>query len=173
MQAAAKNVSSVTLELGGKSPTILDETANVEKAVKNLVWGKYLNTGQTCVAPDYALVHDSKKDEFIEALAAKMKYYYSLNPEVSNSFGRVVNQKHFNRLKRYINEAVAAGSKIQIGGNYNATDNYIEPTVISDLPNDSELLNDEVFGPILPVKTYKNLNEAIDFINSKEKPLAL
>lgn len=173
MEAAAKNLASVTLELGGKSPTIIDETANIKKAVKNLVWGKYLNTGQTCVAPDYVLVHESKKDELIMALGDKIKAYYSSKAEDSNSLGRIVNQKHYNRLTNYIKEAIAANSVIEIGGNYTIADNYIEPTVISNLQNDSKLFEEEIFGPILPIKTYKELYEVIEYINCKEKPLAL
>ena len=173
MEAAAKNLASVTLELGGKSPTIIDESAHIKKAVKNLVWGKYLNTGQTCVAPDYVLVHESKKEEFIEAFVAKTKAYYSTKPDKSDSFGRIINQKHFNRLISCIEEAKESDAVLELGGTYNSTNNYIEPTVISNLPSDSKLFEEEIFGPILPIKTYKTLDDVIDYINSKESPLAL
>ena len=173
MQAAAKNLTSVTLELGGKSPTIIDDTADINKAVKNLVWGKYLNTGQTCIAPDYVLVHESKKDELIEAFKRKVQYYYSEEPSKSNSFGRIVNERHFNRLANYITSAKESGAIVEIGGKHNQTDNFIEPTVISNIKEDHALLQEEIFGPILPIKTYKNIEEVVDYINSKESPLAL
>ncbi|MCB4799859.1 aldehyde dehydrogenase family protein [Neotamlana laminarinivorans] len=173
MEAASKHLASVTLELGGKSPTIVDETANVQTAVKSIVWGKYLNTGQTCIAPDYVLVHESKKEAFIEAFKMTMDNYYSKKPEKSKSFGRVVNEKHFKRLTSYIEAAKEDKAIIHKGGNYNANDNYIEPTLISKIPERNPLLNEEIFGPILPIKTYKNLNEVVSYINSKARPLAL
>lgn len=173
MEAAAKNLASVTLELGGKSPTIIDETANIHKAVKNLVWGKYLNTGQTCIAPDYVLVHHSIKEAFIQAFVRTVRDYYSENPSTSNSFGRIINSNHFKRLKSYLESAKEHNATIEIGGNYNALDNFIEPTVISNLSDDSNLLQEEIFGPILPIKTYEKLAEVVNYINNKERPLAL
>ena len=173
MEAAAKNLTSVTLELGGKSPTIIDETANIQKAVRNLVWGKFLNTGQTCIAPDYVLIHESKKTEFVNAFVSKIKSYYSENPETSLSFGRLINTRHFNRLVEYIQLAKENNATIEAGGNYSETDNFIAPTLISDVAENSELLQEEIFGPILPIKTYKKLDEVIEYVNSKERPLAL
>ncbi|RIA10864.1 aldehyde dehydrogenase (NAD+) [Flavobacteriaceae bacterium MAR_2010_72] len=173
MAAASKHLTSVTLELGGKSPTIIDETANIKKAIDSLVWGKHLNNGQTCIAPDYVLIHNSKKDEFMKAYKEKVIYYYSKDASASASYSRIVNDRHFNRLTDYIEDAKQHGAKIELGGNYDATDNFIEPTVISYLNEDTKLANEEVFGPILPLKTFDEIDEVIQYINSKEKPLAL
>ncbi len=173
MSSAAKHLASVTLELGGKSPTIIDETANIKTSIKNIVWGKFLNNGQICITPDYILLHKSKKDEFIKAFKEKVVSYYSENAIHSESYCRIVNTKHFKRLVSYIEDAKSRGAKIEIGGNYDATSNFIEPTLISNISDDALVLNEEIFGPILPIKTFVHLDEAIDYINSKEKPLAL
>lgn len=173
MQAAAKHLASVTLELGGKSPTIIHESANMNAAIKNIVWGKFLNNGQTCIAPDYVLIQDSIKDEFIKAFISKVKDYYSENPETSESYSRVVNKKHFNRLVSAIEDAKAKNASIELGGDSDPASNYIAPTLVSNLSEDTILLNDEIFGPILPIKTYKTIDEVIQYINSKDRPLAL
>ncbi|MCD2258614.1 aldehyde dehydrogenase family protein [Psychroserpens luteolus] len=173
MSAASKHLSSVTLELGGKSPTIIHESVDLKAAMKNIVWGKYLNNGQTCIAPDYVFVHESIKDEFIEAFKAKALEYYSEDPKTSESYSRVVNEKHFNRLVASIENAKEQKATIELGGDYDEASNYIAPTLISNLPEEATLLAEEIFGPILPIKTYKAIDEVIDYINSKEKPLAL
>ncbi|WP_298761425.1 aldehyde dehydrogenase family protein [uncultured Psychroserpens sp.] len=173
MSAASKHLSSVTLELGGKSPTIIHESVNLKAAIKNIVWGKYLNNGQTCIAPDYVFIHESIKDEFIEAFKAKALEYYSENPKTSESYSRVVNEKHFNRLVASIENAKEHKAMIELGADYDEASNYIAPTLISSLPEEATLLTEEIFGPILPIKTYKTIDEVIDYINSKEKPLAL
>lgn len=173
MQAAARHLTSVTLELGGKSPTIIHESAHIEAAIKNIVWGKFLNNGQTCIAPDYVLVHESIKNEFINAFKLKVTEYYSENPQESNSYSRVVNQKHFNRLVSAIEDAKEKHANFHLGGDSDAASKYIAPTLVSNLSEDTILLNDEIFGPILPVKTYTSTKEVVDYINSKEKPLAL
>ena len=173
MSAAAKHLTSVTLELGGKSPTIIHESTNIKAAVQNLVWGKFLNNGQTCIAPDYVLIHESIKNEFVEAFKAKALEYYSENPMTSGSYSRVVNNKHFKRLVSYIENAKTNNAIIELGGDYEEASNYIAPTLISNLDEDALLLNEEIFGPILPIKTYKSADEVVNYINSKEKPLAL
>ncbi|MFD2822253.1 aldehyde dehydrogenase family protein [Lacinutrix iliipiscaria] len=173
MEAASKHLTSVTLELGGKSPTIIDETANIDSTIQNLVWGKHINNGQTCIAPDYVWIHESIKDSFIEAYKNKLEVYYSSEVSSSDSYCRVVNNKHFNRLVSYIENAKETGATIEFGGHYNSEDNFIEPTVISNLKEDTLLMQEEIFGPILPIKTYKNIDEVINYINTKEKPLAL
>lgn len=173
MQAASTHLTSVTLELGGKSPTIIDETANLKTAAKKIAWGKFVNNGQTCIAPDYLLVKDSIKDAFISELRSQLKTFYTEDASVSDSLSRVVNAKHFQRLEQHIEDAKNNNATIEIGGKTTSEDNFIEPTVISNLPKNASLLQDEIFGPILPVKTYKTLDEAIGYINSKEKPLAL
>lgn len=173
MKAASKHLSSVTLELGGKSPTIIDASANLEKAVEKLIFGKFTNAGQTCIAPDYVLLHSSLKEKFTTLFKSKIVAFYSEQAEQSDSYCRIVNQKHFERLSSYIEEAKQNGSHIASGGAINASDNFIEPTLVFDAPEDSKLMQDEIFGPILPVKLFSNLQEPVDYINSKEKPLAL
>jgi aldehyde dehydrogenase (NAD+) len=173
MKAASKHLTSVTLELGGKSPTIVDETANLDKAVSKIIFGKFMNTGQTCIAPDYVLIDERIKDDFIKSFKRHIKELYSQNAEASNSYCRIVNDKHFKRLVDSLEDSKTRHSKVESGGNYNENTNYIEPTLISDLDEESQLMQEEIFGPILPLKSYKTLSEAVDYINSKEKPLAL
>ncbi|MBU2938368.1 aldehyde dehydrogenase family protein [Lacinutrix sp. C3R15] len=173
MHAASKHLSSVTLELGGKSPTIIDETANLKAAAKKIAWGKFLNSGQTCIAPDYILIQDTVKKEFIAALKMQLKVFFTADASASHSLSRVVNTKHFNRLVAHLEDAISKNATIEIGGKTASEDNFIEPTVISNVPENASLLQDEIFGPILPIKTYKTIVEAIGYINSKEKPLAL
>jgi aldehyde dehydrogenase (NAD+) len=173
MRAAAEHLTSVTLELGGKSPVIIDETANVEAAAKKITWGKYINCGQTCIAPDYILVHDSKKAEFISKLTANLKKVFTTHPDKSESMGRIINNRHFNRLKNLLEDAVKRDAKVEIGGTFNEADNYIAPTVLSDVALGSKIMEEEIFGPILPVVSYTTPNEALGIINGKEKPLAL
>ncbi len=173
MKAASEHLTSVTLELGGKSPTIIDDSANLEKAVEKIIFGKFTNAGQTCIAPDYVLLKSDLKPKFTELFKSKIKTFYSENAESSNSYCRIVNQKHFERLVSYIEEAKQNKSVIASGGRYHPTDNFIEPTLVFDARENSKLMQDEIFGPILPVKTYSNIQETVEYINSKEKPLAL
>ena len=173
MKAAAKNLASVTLELGGKSPTIVDETATISTAAKRIVWGKFHNSGQICIAPDYVLVHESKKEELLEAMKKTLAVFYGSDAQSSESFGHLVNQKHAERVNGYIQDSVSKGAKIVFGGKSDTSNSFIEPTLVSEVPADSALMQNEIFGPVLPVITYKNLDEAIGKINEGEKPLAL
>ncbi|MCB0446969.1 MAG: aldehyde dehydrogenase family protein, partial [Gelidibacter sp.] len=173
MKAASQHLTSVTLELGGKSPTIIDGSSSLEKAVQKIIFGKFTNAGQTCIAPDYILLKSDLKDEFTKIFKSKIVKFYNENAETSNSYCRIVNLKHFERLKSYIEEAEQNQAIIVSGGNFNLEDNYIEPTLVFNAPEASQLMQDEIFGPILPVKTYSKIEEAVDYINSKEKPLAL
>ena len=173
MKAASEHLTSVTLELGGKSPVIIDDTSNLDKVVKKIIFGKFLNAGQTCIAPDYVFVNDSIVSEFKTAFKKQLAEFYSENPSSSESYGRIVNEKHFNRLKGYLEDANLKNASIAFGGASEEKDNYIEPTLVFDVPDDSDLMQNEIFGPILPVKTYSNTDEVVDYINSKEKPLAL
>ncbi|GGG34209.1 aldehyde dehydrogenase family protein [Bizionia arctica] len=173
MKAASQHLTSVTLELGGKSPSIIDDSAHLEKAVKKIVYGKFTNAGQTCIAPDYVLLHESLKADFITCFKNEVSSFYSENPEESNSYSRIVNNKHFERLKGGLEDAKSKGSTVEFGGSFNASDGYIQPTLVSNLTEDATLMQEEIFGPILPIKTYKSIEEAITYINSKEKPLAL
>ena len=173
MKAASKHLTSVTLELGGKSPTIIDDSANLEKAVKKIIFGKFTNSGQTCIAPDYVFLKDNLRDEFTKLFKENLKQFYSETAEDSKSYSRIVNQKHFERLTSYLEEAKSNQTTIAVGGNSNSEDNYIEPTLVFDVPEDSKLMQNEIFGPILPVKTFANIEETVEYINSKDKPLAL
>lgn len=173
MAAAAKHLTSVTLELGGKSPTIVDETANLKSAATRIAWGKFSNNGQICIAPDYLFVHESKKDKFVELLTAKLNEFYGGDPQTSDSYCRIVNNNHFNRIKAYVEDSVSKGAKVVHGGNTNSKENYMEPTVLTDVPADSDLMQKEIFGPVLPINTYSDISEVLEVINSKEKPLAL
>ncbi len=174
MKAAAKNLTSVTLELGGKSPTIVDETANLEQAATRIAWGKFLNNGQICIAPDYIFVHESKKDKFVELVGKKLEGFFGANAADSDAYNRVVNSRHHERVLSYLEDTVQKGGKVMHGGKSDkSNDNYFDPTVVVDAPLDSKLMEKEIFGPILPVNSYTNIKEVIDHINSKEKPLAL
>lgn len=173
MEAASKHLTSVTLELGGKSPTIIDKTANIDKAAKKVVWGKFLNAGQICICPDYILIDEVVKNEFIASCKKWLKIFFADNPKTSNSYGRIVTHKHFERLKSYLENAESHDAKFEIGGETDEGSKYIEPTIISDLKPEASLLEEEIFGPILPIVTYKSLDMAIAYINSKERPLAL
>lgn len=171
MKAAAKNLCSVTLELGGKSPTIVDETASVKSTAKRLIWGKFLNTGQICIAPDYLYVHENKREELIAEMKNVLVKFFGENPENSDSYSRMVNTKHAERVMGYIKDAVAKGAKVIAGGQSN--EKYIAPTLITDVAKDSSLMLNEIFGPVLPIFTFQNIDEVIDEINAGEKPLAL
>ena len=173
MKTASEHLTSVTLELGGKSPTIIDETANLKSAAKKIAWGKFMNNGQTCIAPDYVLVKDVIKDKFISELKVQLQTFFTEDAFASDSLCRIVNERHFMRLEKHIEDAKSKEATIEIGGKTIALDNYIEPTIISNLSEDTSLLQEEIFGPILPIKTYKTLDEAIAYVNSKEKPLAV
>jgi aldehyde dehydrogenase (NAD+) len=173
MKAAAEHLASVTLELGGKSPVIIDDTTNLDKAIKKIIYGKFLNVGQTCIAPDYVFINDAIKSAFIERFKTQLVAFYSENALDSNSFGRIVNQKHFERLQGYLKDAISRNATIAIGEVSKEKENYIEPTLVFDLDEESALMTNEIFGPILPVKTYTEISEVLDYINAKEKPLAL
>jgi aldehyde dehydrogenase (NAD+) len=173
MKKAAETLTSVTLELGGKSPTIIDDTADLKATAKNFLWGKFLNSGQTCVAIDYVLIDEKKKDEFVSILKETIKNAYGDNPIDSPNDCRIVNSRHFGRVKKLLDDAIAKGAKVEIGAQSDATQNYLSPTVLTNITPDMLLMEEEIFGPIVPILTYKNIDEAIRIINSKEKPLAL
>ena len=145
MAAAAKNLTSVTLELGGKSPTIVDETANVSMAARRIAWGKFLNNGQICIAPDYIFVHKSKKDAFLTEVKNHIDSYYTKDPAKSPSYARMVNERHHQRVSSYVEDAVEKGAKIDAGGNFDKDHNYIAPTVVSNLTKDMLLMKEENF----------------------------
>lgn len=167
MSAAAKQLTPVTLELGGKSPCIVDADTHLQFTANRIVWGKFLNAGQTCTAPDYLLVDKTIKQELLEKIKQTIQEFYGTTPETSPDYARIINQHHFTRLA----ELLKTG-KIIVGGETNSTERYIAPTVIDVTPEDL-VMQEEIFGPILPVLEYTNLNEAIAFVNAKPKPLAL
>ena len=173
MKAAAEHLTSVCLELGGKSPTIVDESAKIDAAAARIAWAKNMNNGQICIAPDYVFVHENCKEAFVKAYKKYILHYYGENASESASYNRIVSDRHFDRLKSYMDDALDKDGVIELGGNLNGNDQYIEPTVISNLPDDSKLWEEEIFGPILPIRTFKNISEPISHINKGEKPLAL
>jgi aldehyde dehydrogenase (NAD+) len=168
MEAAAKNLVPVTLELGGKSPCIVDKDANIDIAAKRIAWGKFMNVGQTCVAPDYILVDKKVKKQFIDKLIEKIKEFYGENPLVSVDYGRVINERQMNRLIELIDK-----DKIILGGNYDLDKKYIAPTILDNVTFEDKVMEDEIFGPILPIIEYEDINDAIRKINRRPKPLAL
>ncbi len=176
MRAAAENLTSVTLELGGKSPTIIDETALISTAAKRIAFGKFLNNGQTCIAPDYILVHERVKDDFIASLKKQVIEMFGeegkLN-EDSMSYSRIVSQKHFKRLNLIVENAISDGAKVEFSGPVNEKTLFMHPVLLSNVSLKSRLMEEEIFGPILPIVTYRTEEEVIDLINSRQKPLAL
>ncbi|GAB2628014.1 aldehyde dehydrogenase family protein [Belliella aquatica] len=176
MKAAAENLTSVTLELGGKSPAIIDSHVDIQDAASKIVWGKYVNCGQTCIAPDYLLVQENIKNELIEAIQVKIKEMYDpKNKGISQSkdYARIVNDRHLKRMKNLLQDATLKGAKAVIGGEILEAENYFEPTVLTEVSDKMDVMEEEIFGPILPIMTYTNTTEAIQYINNKPKPLAL
>lgn len=167
MQAAAKHLTPVELELGGKNPVIIDANANLNVAAKRIVWGKLLNAGQSCVSPDYLLIHEKIKDKFLPLLKKNIIKFCTENPEQSADFCRIINRASTQRIVQLIQNET-----IYFGGDSDESENYISPTIVSDVQPDSVLMQEEIFGPVLPVITFKELKDAIDFIIEREKPLA-
>lgn len=170
MRSAADNLCSITLELGGKSPCIVDETADLGNAAKRIVWGKFLNGGQTCVAPDYLLVHESVKDDLVLRMKTLVETMYKEQPE---DMAASVNSKHYLRLKEAIEEARSSGAKVITGGHFDEDNLRIQPMMLENIISTSVLLNDEIFGPVLPILTFRNSDECLSIIKNKEHPLAL
>lgn len=168
MQKAAQHLTPVTLELGGKSPCIVDFDAKLKLAAKRIVWGKFLNAGQTCVAPDYLCVHKSVKDELLKLIINEIRIQFGENVRNSEDYPRIVNKSSLERLSGYLNDG-----KIYYGGNIDEDNLYMEPTLIIKPDLNSPLMSDEIFGPILPILVYEDLDNVIKFINHREKPLAL
>lgn len=173
MRAAAENLSSLTLELGGKSPVIVDETANLKAAAKKIAWGKFLNSGQICISPDYLLVKESVKDLLLDAISKQLENFYSIDPRESESYARIVNKRHYERLVNHLEDAISKGATVVAGGQYDEETRYIAPTILTGLPDTATLMQEEIFGPLLPVISYKSTDEAIRYIAAREKPLAL
>lgn len=176
MRAAAEHLTSVTLELGGKSPAVITASANLKDAAKRIAVSKYINNGQTCIAPDYVLVHESVKTEFIEQLKVQITTLFSekgKSIEGSAYYARIVNERHFKRLSQMLEDAIERGAGLSFGGTVKADENFIHPTILTDVPAQARVLEEEIFGPILPVNSFSTLEAAIALINEKPKPLAL
>lgn len=171
MEAAAKHLTPVTLELGGKSPAIVAADADLEVAAKRIAWGKYLNAGQTCVAPDYVLVEAAAEDAFLGALLRAVHDFYGDDPGASPDYARVVNERHWDRLMGLL-DGVGYDATI-VGGHGRRDDRYLAPTVLAGVKPDAKVMQDEIFGPILPVLTVADVEEAISLVNTRPKPLAL
>jgi aldehyde dehydrogenase (NAD+) len=168
MEAAARHLTPVTLELGGKCPCIIDKSVNLKVAARRIAWGKFVNAGQTCIAPDYVLVREEMEEDFIEKLKAETLNFYGDDPKRSPDYARIINDLHFRRLT----ELLGSG-RIAFGGEADTEARYIAPTVLRDVPQDSPVMAEEIFGPILPVLKYADIDEAIAFVNARPKPLAL
>lgn len=164
-KAAAEHLTPVTLELGGKSPVIITKDANLEVAAKRIIWGKFLNAGQTCVAPDYLLVEESIQEQFLEMLRNQIKEF-KYEPD-SEQYTRIINQKNFQRLIKFIDK-----EKIYFGGNYNEEKLYIEPTILNNINWEDNVMQEEIFGPILPVILFKSFNQTLNYLIELEKPLS-
>jgi aldehyde dehydrogenase (NAD+) len=168
MEAAAKHLTPVTLELGGKSPCIIDTDINLEHTAKRITWGKFINAGQTCIAPDYLLVDQKIKPDLVNALQKCLKEFYGENPDVSPDYARIIHQNHFHRLTNFLK-----CGEVIIGGETNPEELYIAPTLLKNVSLTDTVMQEEIFGPILPIIEYTDINEAITLINSRPKPLAL
>lgn len=168
MAAAAKNLTPVVLELGGKSPCIVDADADIKIAARRIAWGKTLNAGQTCIAPDYLLIHNSRHEEFIKEFGKALKRLHGNDIRASRHYVRLVNDNAFERVSGYLKDG-----RVVYGGTTNAAERYIEPTLLADVKPTSPVMQEEIFGPILPMIPFDKLDEAITFINEREKPLAL
>lgn len=168
MKQASEHLTPVTLELGGKSPAIVDQDAKIDLAAKRIVWGKYTNAGQTCVAPDYLYVHEKVKQKLLKAMKKHVKSFYGKDPLANKDYGHIVNQDHFERLT-----GLLADGNIFLGGNSNQEICSIEPTIIDDITWDDDIMREEIFGPLLPVITFTNIDEAISTLKDKEKALSL
>lgn len=167
MEKAAANLTPVTLELGGKSPCIVEKSADVAMAAKRIAFGKYLNCGQTCVAPDYVLIHESLLDKFTICIAKEIESMYGSNPLSNPSYGKIINEKHFDRLV-----GLLSSGPLVYGGRHKKETLQIEPSVLTRVDPESPIMQEEIFGPILPIITYQNFDEVVDFVLSRPKPLA-
>lgn len=167
-QAAAKHLTPTVLELGGKSPCIVDQSADIDRSVASICWGKFINAGQTCTAPDYIWVHTSQKDRLLEALKKQITAFYGEDIKNSPDFGRIINQRHFERLLGLMKEGT-----IVFGGETDAAERFISPTIMEGITWEHKIMQEEIFGPILPVLTFENPEEVVQTLAGREKPLAL
>uniref|UniRef100_H2ZTZ0 Aldehyde dehydrogenase family 3 member A2 n=1 Tax=Latimeria chalumnae TaxID=7897 RepID=H2ZTZ0_LATCH len=168
MEAAAKHLTPITLELGGKSPCYIDKDCDIDVACRRVTWGKFLNCGQTCIAPDYILCDKSIQGRAVEVIKETLKEFYGEDPKTSPDYERIINKHHFKRIF-----SLMEGSKVALGGETDEESCYIAPTVLTEVSPDSKVMQEEIFGPLLPIVNVSGVDEAIRFINQREKPLAL
>jgi aldehyde dehydrogenase (NAD+) len=176
MKAAAENLTSVTLELGGKSPTIVDASARLKDAARRIAFGKFLNNGQTCIAPDYLLVEESVSAEFLSHLRKQVQSLFGKGEPIgenSKDYARIVNARHFQRVNDLLKDAVERGAKPDMLGSINNQTNFIAPVILTNVPADARIMEEEIFGPVLPVLTFKTKEEVVKQVNGRPKPLAL
>ena len=176
MGAAAKHLTSVTLELGGKSPTIIDASADLELAAKTIAWGKYTNNGQTCIAPDHIYVHNSVRERFVQAMVDTLKQAYGDSAEAlkaSPFLARIVNANHTARISGLLDDAKTRGARVLYGDDVDNDEHYVSPTLLTDLPDDARIMEEEIFGPLLPIIGFDDIDQVIGKINDAPKPLAL
>lgn len=176
MKAAAEHLASVTLELGGKSPAIVDPSANLATIAERTVWSKSINAGQTCIAPDYLIVHESVKEKFIEEYRRAVHNLFDPKGEgvqTSPDYCRIISDKHFGRIKELLNDAVEKGADIAVGGQHDESDRFIAPTLLTDVTEEMEVMEEEIFGPLMPLVTYRDREEIIDIVRRRPKPLTL
>ena len=175
MKAAADHFASITLEMGGKSPVIIDETANLENAATKLAWGRVMNAGQVCIAPEYIVIHETVKDKFLSLIKEKIEALYNSDGtglQKSSYVPRVINERHYERIKGLMDDAVSKGAELVFGGGSDRTDRYIEPTILTNMTEDMEIMNEEVFGPVLSVLSYSERSEVLEIIAKRPTPLA-
>uniref|UniRef100_A0A3P8UWM8 Aldehyde dehydrogenase n=1 Tax=Cynoglossus semilaevis TaxID=244447 RepID=A0A3P8UWM8_CYNSE len=168
MEAAAQHLTPVTLELGGKSPCYIDKDCEIRVACRRITWGKFVNCGQTCIAPDYILCEPSIQSQVVDCIRLTLLEFYGADPKCSPDYGRIINQRHFNRIM-----SLMEGYTPVVGGQSDSSQCYIAPTVLKDVPPHSRLMQEEIFGPVLPIVTVSDMDDAIRFVNEREKPLAL
>ncbi len=174
MAAAARHLSSVTLELGGKSPIVIDNSADLELAARTIAWGKYINNGQTCIAPDHIYVQNDIKDQFVNAISRALSEWYGEGLQAQQSqLARIINQRHTDRVVGLLENAKALGAKVAYGGAVDREDRFVSPTLLTDIPDNADIMSEEIFGPLLPIIGFNQLDEVIDQINRAPKPLAL
>lgn len=176
MRAAAQHLASVTLELGGKSPVIIDESADLDVAAAKIAWVKCMNSGQICTAPDYVLVPEGLHDIFVEKVAANIRSFYGDSPEArqqSPDMCREINERHFDRVKSLLDDAAERGATVAFGGTAIRSERFIDPAIVTHIPEEARIWEEEIFGPLLPVRSYRTLDEVFQYVNSKPKPLAL
>lgn len=175
-EAAGRHLASSTLELGGKSPAIVDDTADLVTTAKRIAWGKFVNSGQTCIAPDYVLVSEGRQEALVDALRTAVAELYGATEadrRSSPDLCRIINPRNFDRLQKMMDETVAQGARLELGGGTDAAERYIAPTILTGVRPDAPVMAEEIFGPILPILTYKSFDEVAPFITARDKPLAL